>query len=215
MKARSLFAVAALCAALVLPGGASAQSIAYALHDGSYTNLRAGPSTEYPIVARLYPGTRVDVLGCLDTRAWCDVIVQDIRGWIYARRLEFLYSGRRVLVPDYYSYFGAPFVIFRFGDRDWRDHDRDRNRYDKPIFGHPGGGGPGPVDRPGYDGSPSPDPDYFEHPGGGGPGPVDRPGPDSFGGGIITEEVPGPEGSGGGAGGLCAPGDPSCVEGTQ
>jgi len=214
MLRRSWIAAVALCAAIALPGVAAAQTVAYAA-GGGYTNLRAGPSTSYPVIARVYPGTRVDVLGCLETRAWCDVIVEDIRGWIYARRLEFLYSGRRYLVPDYYSYFDAPYVVFRFGDRDRHRRDRDRYRrdrdeYNKPMFGHPGGGGPGPVDGPGYGGDPSPNEDYFGHPGGGGPG------PETVDGGIITEEVPGPEGSGGGGpGGLCAPGDPSCVEGTQ
>ena len=94
MRTRSLFAVAAFLAAMVLPGVAAAQSIAYAAPDG-YSNLRAGPSTRYPVIARVYPGSRVDVLGCLETRAWCDVVVEDIRGWIYASRLEFVYGGRR------------------------------------------------------------------------------------------------------------------------
>lgn len=201
MRTRSLFAVAAFCVALVLPGMAAAQSIAYATDDG-YTNLRAGPSTRYPVIARVYPGSRVDVLGCLDTRAWCDVVVQDIRGWIYANRLEFVYGGRRVLVPDYYTYFGAPSVIFRFGDDDHGrrrsgydhsrrrsggvdhsrrrsddDHSRRRSRdYDKSILGHPGGGGPGPeyVTPPpieGTVGGPPDDKQIFGHPGGGGPGP--------------------------------------------
>ena len=134
MKTRSLLAVAAFCAALALPGLAAAQSIAYAARDG-YTNLRSGPSTNYPVIARVYPGSPVDVLGCLDTRAWCDVVIEDIRGWIYASRLEFVYGGRRVYVPDYYSYFGAPIIQFHFGNDnryrhhrrrggDWRDPDQ-------------------------------------------------------------------------------------------
>ncbi len=207
MRTRSLIAIAAFCAALVLPGMAAAQSIAYASGDG-YTNLRAGPSTRYQVIARLYPGTRVHVLGCLDTRAWCDVVVQDIRGWIYASRLEFVYAGRRVLVPDYYSYFGAPYVFFRFGD----DHRRRRHRDDdKPIFGHPGGGGPGPeyvAPVEGTAGVPPVDESLFGHPGGEGPGPEQIAPMEGQ-----TEGV-GPDGSGGGTG-LCAPGDPNCLESTQ
>lgn len=215
MRSRSLLAVAVLFAATILPAQASARWVAYANYDG-YTNMRAGPSTRYPVIARLYPGTRVDVLGCLETRAWCDVIIDDLRGWVYAKRLEFVYAGRRVLVPDYYSYFGAPFVIFRFDDRDRRDRhrrDRDRTSYDKTILGHPGGGGPGPEepippleDTNGTDGQ-----EYFGHPGDGGPGPVDI-GRDD---GMYTEEVL-PDGVGpDGSGGVCPSGDPNCIEGTQ
>jgi hypothetical protein len=162
------------------------------------------------VIARLYPGTRVDVLGCLETRAWCDVIVEDIRGWVYSRRLEFLYSGRRYLVPDQYSYFDAPFVVFRFGDRDRHRRNRDRDSYDKEVFGHPGGGGPGPeYNSPPIEETiavPPANEDNFGHPGGGGPGPEYAAPMEGQ-----TEGV-GPDGSGGG---LCAPGDPSCVEGAQ
>lgn len=207
MFRRSWIAAAAFCAAIALPGAAVAQSIAYAA-GGGYTNVRAGPSASYPVIARLYPGTRVDVLGCLNNRAWCDVIVEDIRGWVYARRLEFLYSGRRYLVPDYYSYFDAPFVVFRFGDRD--RHRRNRDRDDKPIFGHPGGGGPGPeyINPPIEEtvGVPPDDKPIFGHPGGGGPGPEYVAPMEGQ-----IEEV-GPDGSGGGP---CPVGDSNCIEGTQ
>jgi uncharacterized protein YraI len=215
-------AVVAFFAALALPGMAAAQSVAYAANDG-YTNLRAGPGTQYQVIARVYPGSRVDVLGCLDTRAWCDVIVQDIRGWIYANRLEFVYGGRRVLVPDYYSYFGAPYVFFRFGD-----HDRRRNRdYNKRRFGHPGGGGPGPgYVRPPRVNQGGDDPG-FGHPGGGGPGPDYIPPPLEGTVGVPPSDQPvfGHPGGGGpgpeqvapmeGEGGACPPGNPGCLESTQ
>lgn len=197
MTARSLLAAAAFGAALFMPAVAAAQTIAYATQEG-YSNLRAGPSTRYEVIARVYPGSQVDVLGCLATRDWCEVVVEDISGWMFARRLEFAYSGRRVLVPDYYSYFDVPFVTFEFGDYQRRHHrnrhgHRDHGRdHGKEYTGHPGGGGPGPetID-PGYDGDPAdgyaggsgPGPDtippaddggnkqYFGHPGGGAPGP--------------------------------------------
>ena len=176
---RSWIAAAAFCAALVLPALATAQTLAYATYDG-YTNVRAGPSTRYQIIAQLAPGTGVDVLGCLETRAWCQILIDDLEGWVYARRLEFDYSGQRYLVPDYYSYFNAPFVYFNFSNYDddydhRRRYRRDRDRYyDKPIVGHPGGGGPGPenIGPPVEEAFGDPDGDrYVGHPGGGGPGP--------------------------------------------
>jgi uncharacterized protein YraI len=188
MFKRGWIAAAAFCAAIALPTLASAQTVAYAVY-GGYTNLRAGPSTSYPIIAQIAPGTGVDVLGCLETRAWCQVLVEDLEGWVYSRRLEFLYSGRRYVVPDYYSYFDAPFVTFRFGDYDrhrYRHRHRDRDRYiesdgggdrfrRREYTGHPGGGGPGPdTISPGD--TVVPDDRYTGHPGGGGPGPEDIPG---------------------------------------
>jgi len=213
MSKRSWIAAAAFCAAMMLPAVAAAQSVAYAVY-GGYTNVRAGPSTRYQVIARLAPGTPVEVLGCLQTRAWCNVLIEDFEGWVHARRLEFLYSGRRYLVPDYYSYFGAPYVIFRFGDRE-RRHRRD---YDKPIFGHPGGGGPGPeYVAPQVEG-PSGDPvdrQFFDTPGGGDPGPeyvapqLESPG----GAGPGPETMPPLEGVGpDGSGGVCPPGDPNCLQ---
>jgi uncharacterized protein YraI len=125
MMRRAWIAAAAFCAALVLPALAAAQTLAYASYDG-YTNVRAGPSTRYQIIAQLAPGTAVDVLGCLETRAWCQILIDDLEGWVYSRRLEFDYSGQRYLVPDYYSYFNAPFVYFNFGNYDNYDHRRRR-----------------------------------------------------------------------------------------
>jgi uncharacterized protein YraI len=208
MRMRSLVAFAAFCVTLVLPGVAAAQSIAYASPDG-YSNLRSGPGTNYNIIARIYPGSSVDVLGCLDTRAWCDVVVQDIRGWIYASRLEFVYGGRRVLVPDYYSYFDAPVVYFNFGDDDrYRYRHRHRNRHrddDKEIFGHPGGGGPGPqYISPPDTGGQVVRKRRFGHPGGGGPGPESI-GPDAAGTPVEGTTRVGP----------CSSGDPNCIEAPQ
>jgi uncharacterized protein YraI len=131
MLKRGWIAAAAFCAAIALPTLAAAQTVAYAVY-GGYTNVRSGPSTNYQVIARLAPGTGVDVLGCLETRAWCNIIVEDLEGWVYAGRLEFVRSGRRYLVPNYYAHFGAPYVVFRFGDRDRYDrhrYRRDRDRY--------------------------------------------------------------------------------------
>jgi len=135
-KTFPLLALAALLFAIgsvTVPRAADA-ALAYAV--AGTTNMRSGPGTRYPVIARVVGGTRVNVIGCLPDRAWCDVSVGAIRGWISSRRLEFLYSGRRVLVPGYYRYFGAPIVQFHFG-RPWHwrphghrpheDHERPRD----------------------------------------------------------------------------------------
>jgi uncharacterized protein YraI len=219
MSARLLIAAAVLSAALFAPAVAAAQStIAYATAE-DYSNLRAGPGTRYEVIARVYPGSEVEVLGCLDARNWCEVWVQDIRGWMSASRLEFVYSGRRVPVPDYYSYFDPPSVIFNFGDYS-RHRDRDR-RHGKRRFGHPGGGGPGPEYNDGNAAGP-PEDSGFGHPGGGRPGPEEIIPPSATRGynkerfGHPGGGAPGPETivplEGTTGVGPCAPDDPLCTQ---
>jgi uncharacterized protein YraI len=166
MKIRSLLALTALLAAFAVSAPAEAQTYAYASYDG-YTNMRAGPSTRYPVIARVAPGSRVYVLGCVRDYSWCEGVVQGVQGWITARRLEFLYAGRRVYVPDYYGYFDAPIITFRFDDD---DDDRWRGRHwRRPRHwggGSPDGGGGSPDDDGGYTNW-KPD-EIFDQPGGGG-----------------------------------------------
>ena len=121
----------AMLGALLLPAVASAAAPAYV---AGTTNLRAGPGTEYPIVARIGSGSRVTVHGCIRGYDWCDATIRGFRGWVTAARLEFVHRGRRVLVPQYYRNFGAPVVSFNFGywDRHYTDRPffRERGRWD-------------------------------------------------------------------------------------
>lgn len=134
MKIRSLLAVAAMLAGMAVSAPAAAQNYAYAT-GGGYTNMRAGPGTRYPVIARVAPGSRVYVLGCLQSYEWCEGVVQGIQGWITARRLEFLYAGRRVFVPHYYSYFDAPIISFRFSNYDdWQPRHRGRRWQEPPAI---------------------------------------------------------------------------------
>jgi uncharacterized protein YraI len=95
--------------------------------------MRAGPGAQYPVIAQILAGSAVHVYGCIPDRVWCDAQVQGVRGWVNSRRLEFVYGGRRVLVPQYYAYFGAPIVGFDLGYWDRHYHSkpwyRDRSRW--------------------------------------------------------------------------------------
>jgi len=156
MRPGSLIALVAFVAALtVAPQAASAQSIAYAV-PGS-TNVRAGPGTQYPVVARVRGGTELLVYGCLSGRAWCDVQVYRTRGWMSSRRLEFVYAGSRVLVPEYYSYFDAPIISFNFGYWDRHYDDRPfyrrwrRDRDHRPRYNDDGPNYDGATNWPGIE----------------------------------------------------------------
>lgn len=178
---------------LALGGSAFAQQRGYVTTD---VNLRAGPSTSYPVVVVLEGGTPLGIYGCLDDYSWCDVDWRGARGWIAARYLEYDYRGRRVEFAPYAPTVGVPVIAFSFGDY-WGRYYRGRSwysTYDRwgppppayrppppayrpppppPGYG-PGYGGPGyrpDYGRPGY----GPGPDYGRP--GYGPGPdYGRPG---------------------------------------
>lgn len=91
-------------------------------------NLRAGPDRSYPSVVRLRAGTPVEIEGCVDDWAWCDVAIRDDRGWVPGAYLQEEYGGRRVLIRDYGVRIGVPIITFAFGDY-WDNHYRGRSWY--------------------------------------------------------------------------------------
>jgi uncharacterized protein YraI len=200
MTLRSLTALLALIAAVAaVPRPAAAQQIAYAVP--GTTNVRAGPGTQYPVITQVYGGERVDVYGCLSDYSWCDIFAHGIRGWMYAPRLQFVYGGSYVRVPEYYRYFGAPIIRFDFGywDRWYSDYPWYRRwRRDDPNSRPPGFDDDGVTNYPGIEGPAS----------GGGfqPPRVFRGGPS---GGEAPPAAPGRgRGGGGGNGGAAVGGSP-------
>lgn len=98
-------------------------------------NLRAGPSTRYPVVNVVDDGDGVRVFGCLEGRSWCDVGYAGQRGWMSSNYLAFVERGRRYTGPTVVERIGAPIISFSFGnywDNHYRGRDfyRDRDRYD-------------------------------------------------------------------------------------
>lgn len=65
----------------VLPPAAQAAEKAVATAN---VNLRAGPSTRYPVVLTVPVGAPMLVHGCLATMSWCDVGFAGARGWVAA-----------------------------------------------------------------------------------------------------------------------------------
>jgi uncharacterized protein YraI len=113
-------------------------------------SVRAGPARDYPLVATLAPGTPVSVAGCETDYQWCDIIYGDIRGWVYAKGLQYDYQSRRVPIYGYGAMIGLPIITFSvlsYWDNHYRSRPfyRDRPRWEnRPYRGGPGFVGPRP-----------------------------------------------------------------------
>jgi len=194
------------CVALALPTAALAQ-LAYTT---TTVNMRAGPDPSYPLVLRVYPGTQVNVIGCLDNWSWCDVGVGPDRGWVFAQYLAYPYQDQRVPIYGYGPTLGLPIVTFTIGPY-WDNYYRNRPWWNQRSYWYqrppphyyrpptppsyrppsyhpppPHGGVPPPRPPPGG-GRPPPPP-----PGGGRPPPQPKPTPMPKPGAPPTSAPPGP-----------------------
>jgi uncharacterized protein YraI len=96
----------------LFPGSASAQWVTTT----NAVNVRAGPSSQFPLVSWLPAVSSVRVVGCTSGWQWCDVVVGRTRGWVHARYLAGLARGR------------TPIVGFSVADY-WDAHYRHRPWY--------------------------------------------------------------------------------------
>jgi uncharacterized protein YraI len=91
-------------------------------------DLYAGPDDAYPVVAQLDSNTPVQVMGCLDDWSWCDVAVEDARGWMYSPDLTYYYGGGYVPLYSYAPSLGIAIVPFSV-DVYWGHYYHDRPWY--------------------------------------------------------------------------------------
>jgi uncharacterized protein YraI len=169
---RPLYAITALIAI-----GISGVASAGPAYTQGIVHLRAGPSTDYPVVTSIPPNVLVDVSGCLDDWTWCDVDWEGNRGWVYGNYLFYDYDSRRVPVLEFGAQLGIGVVAFSIGDY-WGRYYRGRPWYHRESYWMHR---PPPPHRPRPPIRPRPPP----RPGGGDhrPGGGDRPGGGRPGGG--------------------------------
>lgn len=134
-----------LAAAACLVGGAA---FAYPAEVSRDLNLRAGPGTNYEVLATMPGGAVVDVEGCRGS--WCRVDYRGREGWASARYLgeQTARRGPPAHAPAYgyrervrpapeYGYRErvrpAPGITFEFGFGTGRDYDED-DRYDRRRY---------------------------------------------------------------------------------
>lgn len=80
--------------AALTPGQASTETAVTV----SALNMRAGPSTRYPVINVLTGNASVKVFGCTAAATWCDVGFGYKRGWVSARYLKIGYNNQLVVV---------------------------------------------------------------------------------------------------------------------
>ncbi|MFC3690611.1 SH3 domain-containing protein [Chenggangzhangella methanolivorans] len=124
-------AFSAALAALALPSLApsSAQAATGAVSVAS-VNLRAGPSSNYPVVALLPSRAPLTLFGCNAATTWCDVSWDGERGWVSATYVSVTYRGSATVVSPVI----APAVgvtVVGFSHAYWNAHYVGR-----PWYGH-------------------------------------------------------------------------------
>lgn len=125
MRTRTRAALAAALGMLATPALAQGSGIVEV-----DLNLRAGPSTEFPVVTTIPQDSAVAVHGCIQGRNWCDISWRGERGWVAARFLGYRHQNRVVPIYDHYEVIEVPFITFSFGDY-WERHYRRRPWYDR------------------------------------------------------------------------------------
>lgn len=84
-------------------------------------NVRAGPDRHFPAATWLLAGTRVTIVGCVESWRWCDVIAGRDRGWVYARYLTVTVGGRAETIARAGPGSGLPVIPFELGTY-WNEH---------------------------------------------------------------------------------------------
>lgn len=113
-------ALTTLVTLVAAPSRVQAQQLAYVSKE---VNLRAGPSSDYPVVAILGAGVTITVEGCMSDYRWCDVSIGPNRGWLYAGNIVYPYQGANVPLLTYGPAIGIGVVAFSVGHY-WDDYYR-------------------------------------------------------------------------------------------
>lgn len=98
---------------VVFIGSVSAASaINVAVATGN-VNLRAGPSTVFPVITVVPIGSTLTTHGCTADYTWCDVSYGAARGWLSAHYIQVVYNGvPTIITPAIAPRIGVAIVTF-------------------------------------------------------------------------------------------------------
>jgi len=94
----------------------------------AHVNLRAGPSTQYPVVVVLPRSAAVDMHGCVADYSWCDISWGAERGWVSAHYVSVIHADGTIVVTSVIApRIGVTVVVF--DQAYWRRHYVGRSWY--------------------------------------------------------------------------------------
>ena len=73
-------------------------------------NLRAGPSTGYPVVTTVPANAPVQIFGCVKASSWCDTLWVGQRGWVSSAYLSAAWQSAPYVVYDRNAYYNRYYV---------------------------------------------------------------------------------------------------------
>lgn len=143
LVAAAVVGMAAVVAAMDVTDAAAATSAVTV----TSVNMRAGPSTQYPVVVKLTSGTALVLYGCTADTTWCDISWGRNRGWVAANYVQVLYRGNTVMVTPAL----APMIgltVVAFNQVYWNTYYVGRPWYNQwDVYYRPGRPGPRPPTR--------------------------------------------------------------------
>lgn len=101
--------------------GVQAASAATPAVSTSNVNLRAGPSTEYPVVTVVPAGSGVVTHGCVSEYTWCDIAFGTYRGWVSAQHIQIMHDGKSTIVGPAVAV-AAGIAVVAYSQSYWDTH---------------------------------------------------------------------------------------------
>ncbi|THK37570.1 DUF1236 domain-containing protein [Ensifer sp. MPMI2T] len=104
---------AVAAAGLMLAAGISTGYAAMSATAVTDLNIRAGPGPQYPTIGLATRGSAAVLDGCIQGSNWCQVTVNGVRGWAYARYLATDLGGSTVVIEQRRADLAIPSVTYQ------------------------------------------------------------------------------------------------------
>lgn len=75
----------------------------------------------------------MEIVGCVASWRWCDVVARRYRGWVYARYLAYRHDGSQARILAGGPALGLPSIDFGIASY-WDEHYRDQRWYGRKLY---------------------------------------------------------------------------------